>query len=1054
MARPAAPPETPAPRVAPEDELRLAVEWPQPIADGAAVAAVRGGWLIAGWALARSGVAAVAVSVDGAPFGTASYGIPRRDIAEAFPGWAGAGDSGFSLVVGAGVLAPGRHLVGVELQARSGRRRTTTFSVEIAPPAESGGPAMLRRKLSLAEIQVAEGVLAGLGWYPQFALLIGIGEIDQEVAEARRTLASLREQVYGAWHATVVRRGRVAPDNAAARLLEGFDDIAERIAVRLDVSATARLTTLARSPAPGGTTDLIGVLLAGDVLGADALLETVIASGLHPDAEFFYSDERRTDPASGQGEAFFKPQWSPDLLTSTNYVGRFWCTLPSVFSRARITMGEWFQFGDYDLVLRCTEATAGIHHIAKLLCERGRPQLDHPDQERAALGRALHRRGIRGAVRDTRVAGQYRIERAPAGRPLVSIIIPTCAAQGLVKICIESLRATTAYRNFQIVCVDNIPATEPAWKTWVRDNADLVVAAAGPFNWSRFNNLGAQAANGEYLLFLNDDVEIVEPGWLDALLAHAARPEVGAVGARLLYPDGTVQHAGIFWTPRGGRHAFRHVGGSDPGWFGMALAERNVLAVTGACLMVRRSDFTALGGFDERHAIVNNDVDYCLRCWEAGKAVVYTPHATLVHYEGASRSALGDAFDAVRFAARWGRRLRACDPFHHPMLSRDRDDLAADPEPLEFVYAGRPLFDPAEIRNILAVKLDHIGDFVTAVPALRELQRRFPQAKVYLLAAPASAALADLVPGLAGVLQFEFFFARSGLGQRDLRSGELAALRERLAAYRFDLAIDLRAAPETRPVLQFTGARWLAGFDHDRQFPWLDIVAAWESDHPAVRKRAHMSDNLLRLVDAVARAAQPLAVLAPPLAGETQPEAARPGPRRRRVCIHPGVGSRIRQWPAAHFAALIDLLVASHDVEIVLVGSADEETVAREILETVERADAVRSLVGKTPLWELPKILAPAVLFIGNNSGPQHLAAVLGVPTVAIHSGTVDAREWGPSGINAVAIRKNMVCSPCYLSDRDTCPRHLACLTEVQPHDVYAVCHRFLAIEAVREEQG
>ena len=198
------------------------------------------------------------------------------------------------------------------------------------------------------------------------------------------------------------------------------------------------------------------------------------------------------------------------------------------------------------------------------------------------------------------------------------------------------MRATTAYRNFEIICVDNIPSADRQSKSWLRANADKVVAVEGPFNWSPFNNRGAAAAEGQLLLFLNDDVEIIDPGWLDALVEHAQRPEVGVVGAPLLYPDGTVQHGGMFlaglvrlpWAarlPASGHH--------DPGYFGLAQIQRDVTAVTGACLITRRATFHDLGGFNEAHDITNNDLDYCLKARSRGLLCVLTPHARLVHHE-------------------------------------------------------------------------------------------------------------------------------------------------------------------------------------------------------------------------------------------------------------------------------------------------------------------------------------------------------------------------------------------------------------------------------------
>ncbi|HTT81597.1 MAG TPA: glycosyltransferase family 9 protein, partial [Stellaceae bacterium] len=955
------------------------------------------------------------------------------------------GRTAFSCLLPAERLLPGGHAVRIEAAANSGQRVAATFYLKVQDSLVDGPPWRPRHKMPLAEIRSAERVLAALNWHPNIALLIGIGETDAEVDAARRTFESLRRQAYEAWHAVVLRRGRAVPESCAKRLLADVSDMAHRIDVLLDAPPAAQLATLVDHGRHDRPADMIGVLLAGDTLGCDALLEAAVAAGLAGSADLFYSDELRVSPASGNYEAFFKPQWSPELLATTNYIGRFWCALPQLFARARATAGEWLQFGDYDLVLRCTEAAAGVHHIPRLLCQRGRSQLDHPDQERAALRRAVARRAEAAEIVDGSVPGHHRIARPIAKNPLVSIIIPTCAAGAHIKTCIESLRARTAYRNFEIICVENIPADRGRWKRWLAQNADRVIAARQPFNWSVFNNAAAAEAAGDVLVFLNDDIEIVEEGWLEALLEHAQRPEIGVVGARLLYPDRSVQHAGIFWTPRGGRHAFRGMTETAPGYFGLALAERNVLAVTGACMAMRRDEFAAAGGFDERHAIVNNDVDFCLRCWERGRRVVWTPYATLIHHEAASRAGLGDRFDETAFAARWGHLLAQGDPFYHPLLNRERDDYAYDLEAAELVHPGRPLIDRARVRAILAVKLDHIGDFLTAIPALRRLRQAFPAARLHLLAPARGAALRDLAPEVDEIIEFEFFFADSRLGQRDLATEDFAVLQQRLAPCRFDLAIDLRKALETRHILRLTGAPWLAGFDSNGQFPWLDIALEWERDPRGVRKRAAVSDDLLRLADAVAAAAEPEPEAMSARFGRRGGGGRAPARPRRLVCVHPGVGTPIRQWPVRYFAELIDRLVRAWDVAVVLIGQADEARIAAEIVAAVERPERVRSLVGELALSDLPAFLAGADLFVGNNSGPHHLAAGLGVPTVGIHSGTVDAREWGPVGPNAVAVRRNMACSPCYLADAAQCRRGVACLTELRPSDVYTVCERVLA---------
>ena len=239
---------------------------------------------------------------------------------------------------------------------------------------------------------------------------------------------------------------------------------------------------------------------------------------------------------------------------------------------------------------------------------------------------------------------------------------------------IESIRANTAWPSVEIVVLDNISPDAPPdrleTKAWIAAHADRVIdLGRETFNWSRFNNRGARAARGAFLLFLNDDVEVRAPDWLHGLVEHAQRPEVGVVGPQLLYPDGRVQHAGVFLARRAARHAFRFYPKDEPGPFGLALTTRDVVSVTGAAMMMRRAVFDALGGFDAAHAVVNNDLDFSLRARAAGLAVVYTPAVSLVHHEMVSRAALPDTFDAGKFARQWGDLFARGDPFFNRHLS-------------------------------------------------------------------------------------------------------------------------------------------------------------------------------------------------------------------------------------------------------------------------------------------------------------------------------------------------------------------------------------------------
>ena len=805
-------------------------------------------------------------------------------------------------------------------------------------------------------------------------------------------------------------------------------------------------------PMPAAVT-LIGVLRAGDVLGCDALTEVALLAAKHPRADFIYADDSRISPASGEREPFFKPDWSPDLLLSTNYIGRTWFADAEMLLRAGIAAQDLAKAGDYDLVLRATEQATEIRHIQKLLCLSAADSPDNAEAESEALVAAMKRRNIAADILPGRAPGAWRCRRRDRAVGRVSIILPTCAAHGYIKTCIETLRTLTAYANYEIVVIDNIPDSLRGWKDYVADHADRVVAMPGAFNWSRFNNHAAAGCQSEFLLFLNDDIEIVDPGWLDALLEHAQRPEVGAVGPQLLFPDRKVQHAGMFLATLGiARHAFRFASEHEPGYFGLALTQRNVMAVTGACMLVRREVFETLGGFDESHEVVANDLDFCLRLHAAGLRTVYTPHATLIHHEFASRDRLPDVFDAKRFEQHWKTLFAAGDPYFNPHLNLQAEDYQPDEEPVVPVFAGGALFRREEIQRILLVKLDHIGDFITAWPAIRRLRGLFPAAKLFVLGSPAGRSFLPPDVDFEAFIGFEFFHARSALGKVSIESTELAALEARLASFRFDLAIDLRKHLDTRDILKHTGARLLCGFDHQGQFPFLDIALEWAPDRAMERKRSHVAEDLLNLVEAVGNAAASAPVGHGALAtvrSDHPPTFLPPKIRllwqRPVVAIHPGAGNDIKLWGATHFAALIDLLIEKDHVNVVLIGSPVEKELAAAVRRQIVHQDRVASVAGLFRLERLPALLASCALFIGNDSGPKHIAANLGVPTIGLHAGNVDPAEWAPVGRRSVAMWRAMTCSPCYLSRVEDCPRGVACMSQLEPALVHQMAQSFLA---------
>jgi ADP-heptose:LPS heptosyltransferase/GT2 family glycosyltransferase len=1039
-------------------DRKLHLDSPRLIA-GSVETPVRGNLEISGWALARAGVAAIEIAIDGTQFALADYGLRRLDLRAAFPDWDDALCSGYSASLPHRVLPKGSHAVSVALRDKTGRTASIEFRMEVEDLSDAQGPWSLRRKMAQAEIDLVTHILEQCRRQPLFVVVLPVAEDDASLRRARATLASLYRQAYPNWRLAIAPQAAGArPRLVRDRLLARLGATADRADVldELSPDIVARMASEA-SLAPGEV--FLTVLSPGDVLGVDAFLEMALATAMHAGADFFYSDERRRNPASGAVEAFFKPQWSPDLLASTNYVGRLWCARADLIQAVAPPAETLLGHGEYDLILRCTEAATAIRHIPAVLCERAEEGIDDPeqspaqspaqspDQSEAALARMLARANIAGDIRPGAVPGTYRVKRALATRGLVSIIIPTCAAQGLIETCIETLRRLTAYRNYEIICVENIASKDRKWRGWLRRNADRVISAKIAYNWSRFNHLATPHAKGEYLLFLNDDIEVIDPDWLDALIEQAQRPEIGVVGPRLLYPDRRVQHAGMFLAAIGqARHAFRYAAEDDPGYFGLALTQRNVIAVTGACLLTRRDTFDALGGFDETQSIVNNDLDYCLRSRQKGWLTVYTPHATLVHHEAVSRIALDDEYDVAAFDSKWRDLFLAGDPYFNPHLSKNQDDFAIDHEPTQLLVTGRPTMRRTEVGKILVVKLDHIGDCIISFPAVRRLKQHFPDARITVLTSHASRPVWSLEASVDETIEFDFFHARSGLGELERSDEDWDELRQRLSGGQFDLAVDLRKHTETRPVLQHTGARCLAGFDFRNQFPWLDIALEWTGDQIYARKHQHNGDDLVNLVDAISAScesdrtvivARPAAT--PTLAALTHGKSSGP-----LICVHPTVGNDARQWPIEYFAAVIDRLVEADGARIVLIGAPGDEEAAAAILDRVRQPKAVTSLVGKLPLAELPALLVGVSLFLGNNSGPKHIAAGLGVPTVGIHSGTEDVREWGPVGPSAIAVAREVVCAPCYLAHAADCRRGLACLRELEPARVYDACKRLL----------
>ncbi len=541
--------------------------------------------------------------------------------------------------------------------------------------------------LTQEQLQQQREEVVGLSFQPTISIVMPVYNTDE--TWLRRAIASVRNQVYPHWELCVCDDG--SSQDRVGELLTEFAQDDPRIHVHTNGKnmGIARASNQALALATG---EFVGLLDHDDELSLDALFEVVGYLNAHPDTDLVYSDEDKIGPQGQRMQPFFKPDWSPDMLLSFMYTCHF-----SVYRRECLLEVGGFDPGcngsqDYDLALKVTERTAAIGHIPKILyhwrivpgsiAEQATNKAYAYEAGKRALTAALERRGISGSVEDTfgqnEGLGFYRVRRSCDSSRLVSIIIPTRDRLDLLSRCIASIETYTTYPTYEIVIVDN-DSVEQQTLDYFQETSHRVIQFSGGFHFSRMMNAAVEQVSGDLVLFLNNDIEVLSAEWLNALVEQACRPEVGAVGTKLLYPNHTVQHAGvIIGLCEFAGHSHRYVSGFQHGYWGSIDIIRNYSAVTAACLMMRRSLFLEMEGFDKAFQYAYQDVDLCLRLRDKGFINVYTPYAPLVHYESASRGgAMAFGGEDIAIArSRWHKYLSQGDPYYNPNLTHDSEDFS------------------------------------------------------------------------------------------------------------------------------------------------------------------------------------------------------------------------------------------------------------------------------------------------------------------------------------------------------------------------------------------
>jgi GT2 family glycosyltransferase len=483
------------------------------------------------------------------------------------------------------------------------------------------------------------------------------------------TLRTLRGQVYERWSARVLVD---APSGeGAARELDAL------------AAEDARIVIVLPGGDRFGDADVVGALDPHDRLEPHALFELALA--LQDDADAVYSDEDCIDERGVPQDPWFKPDWSPETLLTRDYVGRLCVMRRELLERAGGVRDVFETAKWYEALLRLTEHTQLVAHVAQVLCHRDSRNTVRKSDLKLAVEVALRRRSEPATVHDAESGVEVRF--AVSGDERVCVIIPTRDRAELLAPCIASVFERTAYRNFEMLVIDNGSrerATAELLGSWERREPERfrVLRDPSPFNYSRLNNEAVRSTSAPFVVLLNNDTEVVAPDWMEAILGQARRPAIGAVGALLLYPDGMVQHGGIVLGILGlAGHAHRFLPGSTTGYHGGLELDTNYLAVTGACMIIEKRKYEEVGGLDETLAVSYNDVDLCLKLHRSGYRNVVVPRARLHHYESKSRGGddtpakVARAIEEVgTIRKRWPAEA-ARDPYYNPNLTADAEDF-------------------------------------------------------------------------------------------------------------------------------------------------------------------------------------------------------------------------------------------------------------------------------------------------------------------------------------------------------------------------------------------
>jgi O-antigen biosynthesis protein len=637
---------------------------------------------IRGWAVAPEGIETVEIRVADLPPLPSQFGLARRDIDGLFPDLKSAVDSGFLAHFDTRTLPDGIYRLRIRAVSRKGQTREIELPLIVNQDlGVLGEYSRWIRMFDSRDPDLIEVLLSGLTYRPLVSVLVPVYRTGLEIL--RETIDSVKNQSYPNWELCLVDDGSGIPELTSLLQRESAADSRIHIITRAQRGGISAASNDALKMAAG---EYVALLDHDDLLAEDALFYMVneLQEALRPD--LLYSDEDHIDEAGRRFSPFFKPDWSPDLILSENYV----CHLMMFRKDLALAVGgfrsEFDLSQDHDMLLRLSEKARRIVHVPRILYH-WRTSLESMSRASNAEDKALaSSRGVvesflegRAKVYAGLYPGRWRVRYPVPAGSRVSIVIPTAGKMEVLDRNLNALWETAGYDDYEVVIIDN--SKGEAVGKFVDDlrrksrPVRRFDQRGEPFNYSRLNNRAAATCDAELLLFLNDDTKGISDGWLLAMVELAMRPEVGAVGAKLLYPDGLIQHAGVtMGLAEICGHSFKGLDGKSRHYYDFPDMIRNVSAVTAACVMIRSEVFREVGGFDEESfPIAYNDIDLSLKIGAAGYRVLYTPHALLYHYEAFSKSQAElhpHPAETLALKKKW-KAVIARDPFYNPNLTRD-----------------------------------------------------------------------------------------------------------------------------------------------------------------------------------------------------------------------------------------------------------------------------------------------------------------------------------------------------------------------------------------------